>query len=144
MSVPRLRDVDIETAVRLLDGWTGKLTWDRYLAILSTELGHLYTKPGLRKHARILNAWNMAQRRLKEDISKIGAKEHGDAAVAQSHRKIAVLRAENARLIQENRDLLERFLRWSHNATVAGLSPERLDEPILAIGNRFSSRGAPK
>lgn len=133
MAIPRLRDDDVEKAARLLDGWTGKLTWDRYLAVLATELGHLYTKPGLRKHPRILNAWNMAQQRLKDGAKSVGARSYGDPAIAEAYRKIGALRAENARLTQENRDLLERFLRWSYNAAQAGLSPERLDAPIVGM-----------
>lgn len=130
MGARRLSDSDIEKAVRLLDGWTGKLTWERYLAVLATELGHLYTKPGLRKQARILNAWEMAQQRLRDGAREVGARAHGDAAIAHAHHTIAALKAENARLAQENRDLLERFLRWSHNAAINGLTPERLDQEI--------------
>ncbi len=135
MAHPRLTDADIEKAVRLLDGWTGKLTWDRYLAVLKTEIGHLYTKPGMRKHARVLNAWEMAQRRLNEGAASVGARATGDAAIAEAHRRIATLRAENARLTQENRDLLEQFLRWSHNAARAGLTPELLDAATIGAGN---------
>jgi hypothetical protein len=131
MGAPRLSASDIERAVRLLDGWTGKLTWDRYLAVLQIEIGHLYTKPGMRKHARVLNAWDMAQRRLAEGSREVGPRKGGDAAIAASHRRVATLRAENARLEQENRDLLERFLRWSYNAIAAGLTPERLDASLV-------------
>jgi hypothetical protein len=131
MGVPRLTDANIEKAVRLLDGWTGKLTWDRYLAVLATEIGYLYTKPGLRKQPRIVNAWDMAHTRLSEGVREVGARGGGDAAIAEAHRKIVALRAENARLIQENRDLLERFLMWSHNAARAGLTPERLDASLV-------------
>jgi len=127
---PRLKDADILRAVRLLDGWTGKLTWDRYLAVLSTELGHLYTKPAMHKQPRIIGAWNAAHKRLAEGMAEAGARSIGDAAMAEMHRKNAGLRAEVARLEQENHLLLERFLRWSHNAARAGLSPERLDAPL--------------
>jgi len=147
MGARRLTDADIEKAVRLLDSWTGKLTWDRYLALLATELGHLYTKPGLRKQARILNAWEMAQTRLKEDIQAVGARANGDAAIAHARRTIAALRAENSRLTQENRDLLVRFLRWSHNAAVAGLTPERLDAEVAsveALGHGPSRASSPR
>lgn len=42
----RLSDQDIEKAVRLLDAWTGKLTWERYLAVLATELGQTTPRQG--------------------------------------------------------------------------------------------------
>lgn len=133
MCARHLTDADIETAVRLLDGWSGKLTWDRYLAILGTQIGHRYTKPGLRKHPRILNAWEMAAKRLKEGAKSAGARSNGDAAIAYANRRIETLRAENMRLTQENRDLLERFLRWSYNAAAHGLTPERLDRDIVTV-----------
>lgn len=34
MGAPKLTDKNIEKAVLLLDGWAGKLTWDRYLGML--------------------------------------------------------------------------------------------------------------
>lgn len=138
MAAPRLTDADIEKAVRLLDGWSGKLTWNRYLAVLETEVGHLYTKPGMRKHARIVNAWDMAQKRLSEGARSVGARSNGDAAIAHARQTIASLRAENERLKQENRDLLERFLYWSYNAAAHGLGPEILDRDIVSIEENAS------
>jgi hypothetical protein len=142
MRAPRLTDADIEKAVRLLDGWSGKLTWDRYLAVLKTEVGHLYTKPGLRKHARIVNAWDMAQKRLSEGVRSVGARSNGDAAIAHARQTIASLRAENERLKQENRDLLERFMRWSYNAAARGIGPEVLDRDIVNAGMDASRRSS--
>ncbi|MDE1150497.1 MAG: hypothetical protein PW843_28445 [Azospirillaceae bacterium] len=136
MGAPRLSDADIERAVQILDGWSGKLTWDRYLAVLATELGHLYTKPAMHKQARIIGAWEGAHKRLAEGKDAVGASEAGDAAIAHAYRKVARLQAEVDRLKQENRDLLERFSRWSLNAARAGLSPEQLDAPIVSFGRR--------
>ena len=133
MSAPRLKDADIARAVRLLDGWTGKLTWDRYLAVLATEIGHLYTKPAMHKQPRIIAAWEGTKSRLAGARAEVGAVRDGDAAIAAATRRVDRLRAENARLEQENRDLLERFQRWAFNATRAGLTPERLDAPLPAI-----------
>lgn len=143
---PRLSDADIEKAVRLLDGWSGKLTWDRYLAVLATEIGHLYTKPAMHKQPRILAAWNGARKRLNEAKEEVGADSTGDAAIAEANRRVERLRAQVARLEQENRDLLEQFLRWSLNAVRAGLSPERLNAPLPNIkpdgsGRRKLARG---
>ncbi|WP_372398676.1 hypothetical protein ABMY26_18660 [Azospirillum sp. HJ39] len=142
MGAPRLTEADIEKAVRLLDGWTGKLTWARYLAVLATEVGHLYTKPAMHKQARIIGAWEAAQKRLAESREAVGADSLGDAAIAEANRKIARLRAEIARLEQENRDLLERFVRWSHNAARSGLSPERLDAELPTMHRGTGGKSA--
>ncbi len=129
----RLTDTDIALAVRLLDGWTGKLTWERYIALLTTELnGARYTKPGLRKQPRILNAWEMARKRLEGSLKTAGEPSNGDAAVAHLRQMVQRLRNENERLEQENHDLLERFQRWSHNAAMdKGMTPEQLDRDIV-------------
>lgn len=142
MSGRRLREADIGRAVLLLDGWTGKLTWPRFLAVLATEVGHLYTKPGLRKHPRILNAWEMAQARLGDGARHSGARATGDAAVAHLRRKLAARDATIARLEQENRDLLERFLKWSHNAAAKGLESVLDDELVPLVGPKRA--GGPK
>jgi hypothetical protein len=141
MAHRRLTDEDVSIAVRLLDGWTGKLSWDRFIAMLAAELGGArYTKPGLRKQARILNAWQMARQRLEGSLESAGDPRHGDAAVVQLRQTVGRLRNENARLEQENRDLLERFMRWSHNAAIdKGMTPEQLDREI-AFTSKVDSR----
>lgn len=129
-SAPRLTDDRIDRAVRLLDAWTGKLTWDRYLAVLQTEIGHKYSKVAMHKQPRIIAAWELAHRRLKDGARSVGARSHGDAAVAILHRKIIELKAANQRLEQENRDLLEQFRMWAFNATQMGCTEAELNRPL--------------
>lgn len=138
----RLTDADIALAVRLLDSWTGKLTWERYLALLATELGAFYTKPGLRKQPRILNAWEMARKRLENSLQAVGVSGNGDAAIAELTRNVDRLKNEIARLEKENHDLLEQFQRWSHNAAYhKGMTREQLDQGIVSA---HSGDGRPK
>jgi hypothetical protein len=131
MSTPRLTDSDVRRAVQILDGWTGKLTWDRFAGELAHVLGHRYTKPGLRKHARILNAWNMTKARLEQSTKQSGARSNGTAEIAHARARIQKLKAEVERLEQENRDLLERFQRWSYNAASRGMTEQQLDQAII-------------
>lgn len=130
IKVPRLTDESIEVAVRLLDGWTGKLTWDRYLAVLETEIGHRYSKVAMHKQPRIISAWNLTKRRLQEADSSVGTRGHGDAAIAQLRRRIDELKATNVRLEQENRDLLTRFRLWAFNAAQKGCTEAYLDKKL--------------
>lgn len=129
-SAPRLTDERIDKAVRLLDAWTGKLTWDRYLAVLETEIGHRYSKVAMHKQPRIIAAWEFAHRRLQEAVNSVGARGHGDAAIAELHRKIKELKSTNERLEQENRDLLERFRMWAFNAAQKGCAEADLNRPL--------------
>lgn len=132
-SAPRLTDERIDRAVRLLDAWTGKLTWDRYLAVLETEIGHRYSKVAMHKQPRIIAAWESANLRLKDAASSVGARTYGDAAIAELHRKIEELKVANKRLEQENRDLLERFRMWAFNAAQRGCTEAELNRPLPVI-----------
>jgi len=69
-SAPRLSDKDIERAVTVLDGWSGKLTWDLYLSELESVLGHRYTKVAMLNRARIANAWNLAKIRTRSSVKE--------------------------------------------------------------------------
>lgn len=130
---PRMSDQSIEVAVTLLDGWTGKLTWDRYLALLETEIGHRYSKVAMHNQPRIKSAWLLAQRRLKDAQSSAGMRSQGDAAIAELRRRIDELSARNERLEQENRDLLMRFRLWSHNAVRKGLTESDLNKRLPGL-----------
>jgi|TARA_R110002153_G_scaffold151434_1_gene302862 hypothetical protein len=127
---PRLTDNDIETAVKLLDAWAGKLTWQRYLVVLATQLGHLYTKPGLRKYQRVVDAWEKAKRRVKTKPDGVIGASHGDSALAYVNNRVEILKAENERLKVENTELLAQFQRWTYNAASQGLGKNILDRRI--------------
>lgn len=127
---PRLSQDDIETAVRLLEGWTDKLTWDRYLAVLATEIGHLYSKVAMHKQPRIIDAWEHAKTRIEQSIREVGAKSNGSAAVAAAIGQRNQYKERADRLQRENEVLLERFQRWSFNAYKKGMTEEELDRPL--------------
>ncbi|MFO1387969.1 hypothetical protein [Cellvibrio sp.] len=125
MGAPKLNDKNIEKAVELLDGWTGKLTWERYLAILATQINHKYTKAAMLRHARIKDAWDHAKNRLQSTPQEGG---YGNAALKQAKDRIHELEERTARLKRENDKLLEQFVRWANNAIRKGLSLEDLDQ----------------
>lgn len=127
MGAPKLTTENINTAVQLLDSWMGKLTWDRYLAVLQTQIGHKYTKAAMLRHTRIKSAWAHAKARATDSAPEGG---YGNAALSQAQKKIQELENRVERLTRENHQLLEQFLRWSHNAIRRGLSPEDLDRPL--------------
>ncbi|MGI1678711.1 MAG: hypothetical protein K6L75_08275 [Cellvibrionaceae bacterium] len=121
----RLTDSDIEKAVELLDGWSGKLTWDIYLSVLEADLGHRYTKAAMLRHDRIKSSWDAAKSRVR---SIEGG--HGSVGLRQANKRIHELNGRLERLTNENHQLLEQFVRWSHNAVLMGMKPEELDRPL--------------
>ena len=128
MGAPKLNDTGIEKAVRLLDGWAGKLTWDRYLAMLEVEIGHKYTKAAMLRRPRIKSAWDHAKEHAKDDngVSVSRRAVETDKALE----RVKLLEARVERLTRENNALLEQFVRWSHNAVRGGLTLYDLDRPL--------------
>lgn len=127
-TVKRLTEADINTSLRLLDSWSGKLTWEIYLSVLAVELGHKYTKAAMLRHPRIKSAWNNAKDRIQ---SSEGG--HGTIGMIHAKERIRVLQNRVERLEQENNALLEQFLRWAKNASEKGLTIDDLDRPLPPV-----------
>ena len=128
MGAPKLNDSGIDKAVRLLDGWVGKLTWDRYLAMLEVDIGHKYTKAAMLRHPRIKSAWDHAKEHAKDDNGVSVSRRAVETNKALERVKLLETRVE--RLTRENNALLEQFVRWSHNAVRGGLTLDDLDRPL--------------
>lgn len=134
MAHRKLTDRDIEKTVLLLDAWTGKLTWNRFLAVLETEIGRRYSKTAMHNHVRIKDAYSRAKVRIRNDGSGEGkAPKHGDYALAHAFKKIDTLQNRIDRLTAENVALLERFRCWYYNAMAHGMTEEQLDRPLPRI-----------
>ena len=125
---PRLTNERIEIALKLLDGWTGKLTWSCYLALLELDLGHKYTKAALLRHTRFKNAWD--KRRWEENPDRNTEKSYGNHGLQIALEEIERLEATIKRLENENNLLTEKFVVWSTNATNKELTIEDLNRPI--------------
>jgi hypothetical protein len=130
MKAPKLSDLDIEKAVKLLDGWQGKLTWEMFLKVLSGDLGHKYTKMAMHKHPKIIRAWDAAKTRLQSD-----GYVHGNVVLEQAKKRIQELEAMLETQKRENNLLLEQFLIWAYNAKGRGLTPEDLNRPLPPLQN---------
>jgi hypothetical protein len=132
-----LTDDAIKKIVRLLDGWSGKLTWEALLDTIALRLHHRYTRQTLHKHERIRAAYSQKKEALR-DCSKIDLSPVGLTLDGEVIRKIARLEAENQRLEAENQQLLEQFVVWAYNAHVRGLTKEYLSQPLPQV-NRDQS-----
>lgn len=128
MGAPKLNDAGIDKAVRLLDGWASKLTWDRYLAMLEVEIGHKYTKAAMLRHPRIKAAWDHAKEVARDDSGVSVSRSAVETEKALERVKLLEARVE--RLTRENNALLEQFVRWGHNAVRRGLSLDDLDRSL--------------
>lgn len=140
-----LGDKEIAAIVGVLDGWSGKLSWELLIeAIAARGLG-CYTRQALHRHVRIHHAFNVR----KESLAKAPAAEsqaNKDVApeLQAAQQRIERLEAENARLAAENHRLLEQFVCWAYNAHTRGLDKDFLSRPLPRVDRELSVTNVPK
>ena len=125
----RLNAHKINKIVGVLDGWSGKLTWDLFIEEISPVVGR-FTRQALQNHTRILDAF---QHRKDELRCKSPDSKARTVAEQKSLERIARLEAEVSRLNMENSHLLEQFARWAYNASKKGLSKDVLNRPLPRV-----------
>lgn len=128
-----LSEEDVEDIVSLLDGWNGKLTWQRLCESCQPIIGFSPTRQTLSSFPRIKNAYTLIK---KGDSGRLkgNTKQHRKpASLTVAVERIARLETENVRLKQENANLLQQFVTWQFNAQGHGITPQQLSQPLPTI-----------
>ena len=129
---PNLNDESIAAIVGILDGWTGKLSWDALIEAIDRHTRARYTRQALDKHARIKAAFAARKKVLAEAQGERRSAADSPELEAALQR-IARLEGENTRLVAENQNLLEQFARWAYNAHTRGLDHAFLSRPLPPV-----------
>lgn len=130
-----LTTANIEKIVNILDGWTGRLTWDLLIDDIAKRTFARYTRQALHKHARIQDAFNLRKVALSSERQP-ARKKATTPEVQILLDKIDRLTAENERLDSENSRLLEQFVRWAHNAYPRGCDLTILNMPLPKVNRQ--------
>lgn len=133
-----LRDEDVAKIVEVLDGWTGKLTWELLIDAIEKRFFARYTRQALHKHTRIKDAFS----HRKGEIANKGEKPRKTASSPELQLaldRLDRLTGENERLKAENTRLLEQFVRWAYNAHKRNLNEAFLNRPLPTV-NRQQTR----
>lgn len=125
-----LTDDAIEQIVRILDGWSGKLTWEGLIEAVVARLHCRYTRQALHKHERIRVAYTLRKGTPDRDESVVSRDVQ---PMDETTARIVRLEIENQRLEAENQRLLEQFVVWAYNAHSRGLSKEFLSQPLPRV-----------
>lgn len=133
-----LGDADIKRIAEILDGWTGKLTWDLLIEAIELRMHDRYTRQTLYKHERIHHAFELHKERLALDLGEARRVVSPELQVAID--RIARLEAQNKRLESENERLLEQFARWAYNAHTRGLDHDFLERALPSVNRGQTSR----
>ncbi len=129
-----LTDMDIEKIVGVIDGCTGKLTWDWVCDTAAKAVGKRPTRQSLNTHVRIKAAFKNKKERLKSGAGEIKT----PPSLTVAAQRIKRLEEENARLKKENELFLEQFVVWQYNAYRNGLSEAQLNDPLPVIDRESS------
>lgn len=133
-----LGDAEIKQIVEILDGWSGKLSWELLIDVIELRMFNRYTRQALFKHERIRHAFDLQKSNFlkgKGEVRKVGSPE-----LQVALERIAKLEAENKRLESENNHLLEQFARWAYNAHTRGLDNNFLNRPLPSVNRGQTNR----
>lgn len=131
-----LDDTVVATIVEVLDGWSGRLTWEALIEAVARREGLRYTRQALHRHERIRLAFTVRKKALLGEGAQ--PKEVASPELQVALERIARLEAENQRLAAENNALLEQFVRWAYNAHTRNLTEDFLDQPLPAVDRQRS------
>ena len=123
-----LTDRKIEVIVEVLDGWSGKLTWDRLIETIQPRVGE-YTRQALNNHTRIKSAFDQRKKTLR--VAR--GFDEKPVELQKALQRIYKLEAANQRISRENDQLLEQFVRWAYNAANKGMSEDQLNTALPEI-----------
>ena len=126
-----LGDSEIKQIAEILDGWSGKLTWELLIDAIELRIFSRYTRQALYKHERIRHAFELKKNEPSEGRKDVKRVASPQLQIALD--RIARLESENRRLESENNQLLEQFSRWAYNAHTRGLDHEFLNRPLPTV-----------
>lgn len=137
-----LDDGAIADIVVILDGWTGKLSWELLVDAIERRKHARYTRQALDKHERIKHAFALRKKALAAGRAA-GVPDVESPELQAALERIARLEGQNARLEAENERLLGQFACWAYNAHTRGLDKAFLSRPLPAV-NRDQTVRPPK
>jgi len=126
-----LNDYEIGKIVALLLGWKSALSWEALSDACEKIIGRCPSRQTLADKPRVVLAYNAAKDRLKK--RRAGETTATPDSMHVAFQRIARLEAENVQIKAENNLLLQQFVTWQYNAYKAGLSADRLNEPLPPI-----------
>lgn len=133
-----LGEAEIKQIAEILDGWSGKLTWELLIDAIELRMFNRYTRQALFKHERVRHAFDLRKNELAGGGGEVKRVASPQLQIALE--RIARLEAENRRLESENNLLLEQYARWAYNAHTRGLDYHFLNRPLPPVNRGQTSR----
>ncbi len=126
---PDLTEELIAIVVDILDGWTGKLTWNALIDKVKERTGITYSRFTFAEYPRIAGAFALRKEALRGRF-KAGPRVPKDERVRAALEQVERYRRKVERLESENQLLLEQFVTWAVNAQYKGVTMAMLNKPL--------------
>jgi hypothetical protein len=140
MSGPKLSPAEVETIVKLLIQWEGRLTWELVVYRATAVLRRKITRQSLHGHDSVAHAFRDTKKRKREKspASRGQMPEDVPPDLAYLQGRVEKLQNELNHLRKERNNMLEVFAIWLHNARSNGVSEAELNRPLSAIDRNRS------
>ncbi|HHQ4482920.1 TPA: hypothetical protein ACSP1H_003447 [Aeromonas veronii] len=121
---------NIESVLKLVRMWQGKLTWDLLCEKVASELGvESIERQSLASYSAIQEAYSKKKEELREKKENTPT----DYTLEYLKNKVASLEDDVARLTEMNKKYKERFVLWQHNAYINGMRVDKLDDAVVVL-----------
>jgi hypothetical protein len=135
-----LSDGDVLIILRMLDGWSEKLSWNMLIDAVEKRLSSRYTRQALNNYPEIKAAFARRKNAFRgQDVKRATSSNLSPEMVVLSQENER-LRSENTRLIEENDTLKKKFVLWSYNAYTQKLDEDFLNQPLPRIDREVSKK----
>ena len=125
---------DIPKIEKILNKWSGKLTWDLFADAVAKALGRpSVSKFTLMNYEPVKQAYDRRKDRLRDE--KVQVVQSGDVSIDALMEEIAKLRNQIADLEAEMADSKDRYIemirRWQYNLSqMPNVDLSKLDQPL--------------
>lgn len=125
--------------LRIIDTWSGKLTWELLCEKIAAALDvDSIQRQSLAAYVEIQQHYTKKKEELRNEKQQIPPA--GDVSVAFLQKQVRDLKSEVIKLRAVNQNHQERFIRWQYNAYLHGVrisslddAVEVLDKPLIAV-----------
>lgn len=126
-----ITDSDVRLIAKMIRNWpnTEKLTWENICTGSESILGYKPSRQALDKKLPIDKAYEVKKKQIRSEVDKLNNIARPRSTLDAMER-LARLEAENAQLRAELQKMAEVAQRFIYNASIAGLTREKLMRPL--------------
>jgi hypothetical protein len=126
-----ITDKDVQSMVEMIRNWpkNAPFKWETICIGARTIIGYEPTRQALHKKPAVVNAYEVKKKHLRSEADKL-SKVTRPRTTLEAMERIAKLQEENEQLKAEVKRMAEIAQRFIYNASVHGLTRDKLTAPL--------------